>query len=115
MSQLRGAHAGPLSVDLTSHGCGVDVPVLATSHGAGPSPVPWVSIAQQPTGSRRLPAAQLLDGTLTGVGSATLDLGRACLRPGTAYRLTSNVPAELHLSDGRMLHLPAGTTTGTLP
>jgi len=115
VSQLRGAHAGPLSVDLTSHGCGVDVPVLATGHGAGLSPVPWVSIAQQPTGSRRLPAAQLLEGTLTGVGSATLNLGGACLRPGAAYRLTSNVPAELHLSDGRTVHLPAGTTTGTLP
>jgi len=115
VSQLRGAHAGPLSVDLTSHGCGVDVPVLATGHGAGLSPVPWVSIAQQPTGGRRLRAAQLLEGTLTGVGSATLDLGGACLRPGAAYRLTSNAAAELHLSDGRTVHLPAGTTTGTLP
>lgn len=115
VSGLRGRTSGPLSVDLTSHGCDVDVPVLANSHGAGAAPVPWISLGQYATGTRRLPARQLLEGTLTGVGRATLDLAQACLRPGAAYRLTSDGPVVLHLPGGRDLHLPAGTSSGVLP
>ncbi|HEV7207460.1 MAG TPA: hypothetical protein VGN54_01845, partial [Mycobacteriales bacterium] len=114
VSALRGARPGPLAVDLISHGCGVPVPALATSHGAGSSPVPWVSIAQQITAVHTSPAAQLLEGTLTGVASASLDLAGACLRPGASFRLTSDSPVRLLLSDGHLLRLPAGTSRGTL-
>jgi dienelactone hydrolase len=115
VSGLRGRSSGPMSVDLTSHGCGVEVPVLTTDQGAGTAPVPWLALSQARTGTRRLPAEQLLEGTLTGVGQVTLDLARACLRPGAAYRLVTDVPVVLHLAGGRALRLPAGSSRGTLP
>lgn len=113
VSELRGRTKGPLSVDLTSHGCGVGVPVLATGQNVGTSPVPWVSQEQHVTGNRHLRAQQLLEGSLTNVGSATLDLSGACLRPGATYRLTSDRPAVLTVGN-RVLHLPKGTSTGRL-
>jgi pimeloyl-ACP methyl ester carboxylesterase len=114
VGDLRGRATGPLAVDLTSQGCGVVTPELATTRGVGTAPVPWTSIAQQTTGSRRGPAAQVLTGTLSNVRSVVLSLAGACLRPGARYRITSYGPATVRLSDGYVLHLPAGTSSGTL-
>ena len=113
VSQLRGRAAGPLSVDRTSHGCGVTAPVNATRQDAGTSPVPWVSREQHPTGATHLPAAQLLEGTLTGVASLSIDPAGACLRPGATYRLTSDGRVQLRVG-GRLLQLPKGTSTGRI-
>ncbi|MGZ6827171.1 MAG: hypothetical protein ACXVGH_10295, partial [Mycobacteriales bacterium] len=114
VSGLRGRASGPLSVDLTSLGCGAVAPVLATSQGAGTAPVPWVSIAQQATGTRRTAAEQQLTGTLTNVRDVTVDLAGSCLRRGARYRITTDGPAVLHLSDGTLVRLPAGTSAGVL-
>jgi len=114
VSGLRGRHSGPLQIDLTSRGCGLSTPVQATTHGTGTSPVPWVSIAQQPTSLLHQAAQQHLQGTLTGIRDASIDLHTACLSPGATYQLTSDGPTTVHLSDGTVLQLPTGTSTGTL-
>lgn len=114
VSGLRGRASGPLSVDLSSAGCGTVAPVLARTQGAGTAPVPWVSISQQATGSRHGAATQVLTGNLTNVRDVTVDLAGACLRRGAHYRITSDGPAVLHLSDGAVVRLPAGTSQGVL-
>ncbi len=112
MSELRGRGPGPIAVDLTSHGCGVDVPALTTGSGAGPSPVPWVSLGQSATGSTHLPAQQLLEGTLSNVASLRVDTAGACLHGDITYRVTSAGPAVLHLADGRDIVLADGLNAG---
>ena len=55
-AQLRGREEGFVDTDLTTHGCGGEVPVLEQSTGAGPGPLPapWVSRVE---GRRRHRAA----------------------------------------------------------
>lgn len=113
VSALRGRVAGPLTVDLTSHGCGVTVPTLATTNGAGDAPVPWVSISQVQTGSTRLPAQQLLEGTLTNVRQLRVDPAATCLASGFRYRITSSGPAVLQVL-GRSINLVSGVNEGAV-
>lgn len=113
VSEIRGPDHAFLDTDLTSHGCGVTVPTPTTGEGAGPMPVPWVSKYRAATGSTTTPPAQLLEGTLANITSLRVDLPRACLAGNFAYRITSGVPAVLHLSDGRDIPLSPGVNTGT--
>jgi len=114
VSELRGQRPGTLDTDLTSHGCGVDVPVTADGTGAGPEPVPWTSLQRTQTGTRHLPAQQLLEGTLRNVKSLRIDLRGACLSRGATYRVDSDGPTVLALSDGRQVRLHKGVNSGTL-
>ena len=108
VSDIRARKAGYADTDLTSHGCGVDQPVLATSNDAGAEPVPWHSTEQIATSVKHLPAEALLEGTLRNVASETIDLGAACLGKRFAYKITSDGPATLRLSDGRSIALHEG-------
>src|SRR4051794_4417331 len=108
VSAIRGRKAGYIDTDLTSHGCGVEQPVLQTGSGTGTDPVPWTSQYQVAGGIKQLPAAQLLEGTLGNVASETIDVRAACLGRSFAYKITSDGPATLHLSDGRAIQLHNG-------
>ena len=44
-----------------------------------------------------------------------LDVRRACLTGAFTYAITSDGPATVTLSDGRVLILAAGANSGTLP
>ncbi|MDQ6648880.1 MAG: hypothetical protein M3Z02_01975 [Actinomycetota bacterium] len=112
LSAIRGAAPGFIDTDLTSYGCGVDVPTTMTGTGAGPAPVPWVSTFRKATGSTHLPAQQRLEGTLVNVASLTIDARRSCLAKGAAYSITTDRPAVLHLSDGTDVVLQAGPNSG---
>ena len=112
VSRLRGREPGDLRTDLTSHGCGGTVPVLGTTSGSGPAPLPWVSTEQRVTGTRTLAPAALLAGTLENVGSLRVDAAATCLTRAFDYRITSDGPAVLRLSDGRSLRLTKGLNTG---
>ena len=101
-------------VDVTSHGCGVAVPVTAAKTHAGPSPLPWTSSERVRTGTRNLPAEALLEGSVPNAGLLRVDVARACLRGGFDHRITSDGPAVLRLSDGRSLSLVKGLNTGRL-
>lgn len=113
VSGLRGRVAGPLSVDLTSHGCGVDVPVLATTQGAGAAPVPWVSLGQRQTAVRHLPAAQLLEGTVSNTRVVRVDPTATCLARGFTYRINADGPGSLVLPTGTVA-LVKGVNTGVV-
>lgn len=113
VSEIRGPDDAFLDTDLSSHGCGVTTPTTSTGEGAGPRPVPWVSKYRSATGSTTSPPSQLLEGTLSNVTSERIDLARSCLSGDFPYRITSNVPAVLHLSDGRDIPLSPGLNTGT--
>jgi pimeloyl-ACP methyl ester carboxylesterase len=108
VSAIRGRKPGFIDTDLTSSGCGVDQPVLESGSGAGPEPVPWTSEYQVATGVRHLPAKPLLEGALGNVASATIDAGEACLGKRFAYKIASDGPATLRLSDGRSIALHDG-------
>ncbi|GAC1612042.1 MAG: hypothetical protein NVS3B26_31050 [Mycobacteriales bacterium] len=114
VSGLRDRTAGPLTVDLTSAARGIPMQMLATSHGTGTAPVPWLSIAQAPTAERTSSAEQLLTGTLTNVSAVSVDLTAAGLQHGAAFRIASDGPALLHVG-ASVVRLVAGTNAGRLP
>jgi len=119
VSAIRPRDAGWADVDVTSFGCGVDVPRTEATRGAGEKPAPWVSEGRRVTGSDRLPAANRLEATLANVASFDVDVDgdAACVDAGPlAYRIATDGPTTIHLSDGRELVLTAaGTHEGTLP
>ena len=63
----------------------------------------------------RGPAVARLEGTLANVAQLRLDVRRACLTGAFTYAITSDGPATITMSDGRVLRLVAGANTGTLP
>jgi pimeloyl-ACP methyl ester carboxylesterase len=114
VSGLRGREEGFIDTDLTTHGCGGEIPTLEPGVGAGPRPVPWVSSSKDVTGTTALPAEQLLEGTLSNVASLSLDLDAMCLRAGAAYDITSDGPAVIALPNGEQLVLAEGENAGTI-
>jgi len=114
ISAIRGAGPGFIDTDLTSYGCGVDVPTTLTGSGSGPDPVPWVSTFRTATGSTHLPAQQKIEGTLVNVASLTIDARRSCLSRGAVYSISSDRAAVVHLSDGSDVSLQPGLNTGVV-
>lgn len=114
---LRGRGDGPLEVDLTSSGCGGEIPVVTAGRDAGPDPIPWVSDFHEVTGSEPVAEADRIEGALTNVASFTIDTTDACLSEGAVtYTVTTDGPTTLALSDGRLLTLDAaGEHRGLLP
>jgi dienelactone hydrolase len=117
VSDIRGRQKAYEDVDLTTYACGGSVPVTETSNGAGPSPVPWTSDYRRRTGTKPLAKRAAIEGTLKNVASLSIDTRATCLGDGpVAYKITTDGPATLTLSDGRAVRLPgAGTHAATLP
>jgi predicted esterase len=117
VSAIRTRTEGAGTVDLTTHGCGGILPVLESQPGAGVDPVPWVSQAEVVVGETPIERGDRLEGTLTNVGALRVDVDAACLSGGPiTYRITTDGPVELLLSDGRTLSLPAaGSHEGVVP
>ena len=114
VSRIRPRADGYADTDLTSSGCGAPVVTATDAPGAGPDPVPYVQDGRDVTVTRG-PAAARLEGTLANVAQLRLDVRRACLPGAFTYAITSDGPATVTLSDGRVLTLRAGANTGTLP
>lgn len=100
--------------DLTSSGCGAPVETATEVATPGTEPVPYVEEGRDVTSSRG-PAVARLEGTLANVAQLRVDVRRACLTGAFAYAITSDGPATITLSDGRVLRLVAGPNSGTLP
>lgn len=117
VAKIRTAKAGPGEVDLTTRACGGRVPVSEHGQGAGPDPVPYVMTFRRTIGSKELPRAAKLSGTLDNVRSLRIDASATCLaRKAFRYDITSTGPATITLSDDRKLRLPAaGRHAGLLP
>ena len=90
------------------------MPKTELGTGQGTDPLPFRSDFRRRTGVERLPKRAALEGTLANVRSLTVDAARTCLAGGAlAYRLTTDGPATVRLSDGRSIDLPrAGTFEG---
>ncbi|HEY7812848.1 MAG TPA: hypothetical protein VIC62_06390, partial [Nakamurella sp.] len=114
VSAIRGQNPGWIDTDLTSHGCGGSNPQFTTGNGAGPSPVPWVSIYQAVSGRTAAPATPMLEGTLHNLRSAHIDTRATCLGGGFAYSIQSDAAGVLTLSDGRQIPLHDGLNTGSV-
>ena len=111
VSGLRGREEGYVDVDLLSSGCGGSEPVLSPTLGGGPDPVPYVAQGAEVTGHRDVAQANRLEGTVSNVAAVKVDAGSACLSPAAvAYKLTTDGPVTLTLSDGRVLALAAAGT-----
>ncbi len=108
---LRPRGEGVADTDLTSAGCGAPVTTTTAVTSAGTVPVPYVEDGQDATTTRGARAATLT-GTLSGVGSLTVDVAGACLTGAVRYAVRSDGPATLTLSDGRALRLVAGMNEG---
>lgn len=116
LSRIANRGAGYGTLDLINHGCGATVPTTRTGSGAGEDPIPWISDYRARTGAVSLGARPELDGTLNNVSGLQIDARATCLvdRP-VSYRLTTDGPVALRLSDGRRLTLAgAGLHTGRL-
>ena len=116
VSQIAGRDAGYIDVDLHSLGCGQTAPrfVNGEDQGTGPLVLFWNRSFRHLDGETPVAAESRLEGTLGNVASLTIDSSAACLATGTSYRLSSNGPATLRFSDGRVLTLAAGLNEGTL-
>ena len=116
VSEIRGRAKGFEDVDLTSHGCGGPLPITEPGRSSGSDPVPWTSDYRRVTGSKKLAVANRLEGTLANVASLNVDTARACLGEGALdYKLETDGPATIRLSDGRSIELPrAGKHEGSI-
>ena len=114
VSRIRPRADGYADTDLTTSGCGAPVTTATDVPGAGTDPVPYVQDGRDVSVTRG-PAVARLEGTLANVASLRLDVRRTCLTGAFAYTITTDAPTAITLSDGRMLNLAAGTTTGTVP
>ena len=111
----RSQSPGLVETDLASAGCGRPSPLTTTGNGAGVGPVPWVSAFRLGTGSTPTARAKTLEGALGNVAALTVDTRRTCLAGSFSFRITSDGPATIHLSDGRTITLQKGLNVGTAP
>jgi hypothetical protein len=115
-SEIRGREEGHQDLDLTSAGCGGPVPTTTASNSSGTEPLPWAADLRTVTGTQALDRDNRVEGTLANVSSLRIDTEPTCLTPAPlAYDLTTDGPATLAFSDGRVLTLPvAGQFAGVL-
>lgn len=110
ISAITGRAPGYVDVDLASLACRNETPAFQTGHdaGTGPGPLAWVGEFRAPTDVTSATTMQRLEGTLANVQNLLIDTAGACLDTGTVgYAITTDGPAEIRLSDGRRLTLPA--------
>lgn len=110
ISAITGRAPGYVDVDLASLACRNETPAFQTGHdaGTGPGPLAWVGEFRAPTDVTSATTMQRLEGTLANVQNLLIDTAGACLDTGTVgYAVTTDGPAEIRLSDGRRLTLPA--------
>jgi pimeloyl-ACP methyl ester carboxylesterase len=120
VSDIDPAGPGHAYVDAISWGCGREEPVSLVSEAAGVQPLPWTSQRVDTVRTVRQPARDHIEVFVGNVNSLRIDTSRsrgACLGVGrVTYRVTTDVPTTIALSDGRRVLLPrAGTFEGTIP
>jgi pimeloyl-ACP methyl ester carboxylesterase len=118
VSGIEPAGPGYADVEARTWGCGLVTPTTSLTTGAGPFPVPWVSQTVAHTGETTEPARNHVELTLANVASVQIDVGSetgACLTADeVTYRVTTDRPVTITLSDGRHLDLPPGDHEGMI-
>jgi hypothetical protein len=78
-------------------------------------PVPFIQTFRRLMGEPVQAASEnRFTATLSNVESMRLDTTASCLRNGAAYTVVSDGPVVLNFSNGKVLNLPAGRSTGNL-
>jgi pimeloyl-ACP methyl ester carboxylesterase len=110
------AGSGFGDVDLTTQGCGGNLPVTSSTTGEGTDPVPWVSLGAAVSGETPLTQEPRLAGTLNNIASLTVDTQATCLATSAIeYDLTTDGTVTVRFTDGRTLVLSgAGEHVGTV-
>ena len=107
ISGLTTARDGYGDVDLTTQGCGGNLPVTEPVGGVGSDPVPWASQGAEVVRTTPLVQAPRLSGSLSNIATATIDVGATCLsRLAIHYDVTTDGPALIRFSDGRSVQVP---------
>lgn len=103
-------------VDILNRACGGSVAVSEKRNNTGTGPLPWFSLERVQLGQQAVMADKSIEGTLKNIASLTLDVEKTCLKGvPVKYTLSTDGPANVLLSDGRQLVLPAaGNFSGVL-
>ncbi len=112
---IRGRAPGYVDVDVVSRGCGRPEPTyqLGTDLGLGPLPLVWTRQFRRLVGEVATARESRIEAVLANVASFAIDPGGACLGVDPiAYRVATDGPVRIDLTDGRSLSLGAGTHEG---
>jgi hypothetical protein len=90
-------------------------PALEEGRSVGPDPVPWASQWRRVESWKEGPSSNHLVATFKNVRSVSIDTQAACVKAGPLrYTVESDGPVTVRFSDGRVLSLAKGTSSGTL-
>lgn len=115
ISKIRGRSEGDIAIEAESLACAGTTLQFSTGQTLGNGPVPFLQTFRRLNGMPLARATQnRLNASLRNVAALEIDTTGSCLLPGAAYQITSDGPVVLNFSNGRVLRLPAGTSTGNL-
>jgi len=115
ISNIKGRDVGDISMDVESFACVRSNTNFTTGQTAGNGPVPFIQTFRRLLGDPVQAASEnRLTANLSNVESMTIDTTASCLQNGAAYTVNSDGPVVLKFTNGKVLTLPAGTSTGNL-
>lgn len=115
LSNIKGRAEGDVSTDVESFACARNVSNFENGQTAGNGPVPFIQTFRRLMGEPVQAASEnRFTAMLSNVASMRIDTTASCLRNGAAYTVVSDGPVVLNFSNGKVLNLPAGTSTGNL-
>ena len=115
LSNIKGRAEGDISMDVESFACARSNRNFTTGQTAGNGPVPFIQTFRRLLGEPVQAASEnRFTATLSNVASMRVDTAASCLQNGAAYTVNSDGPVVLTFSNGKVLNLPAGTSTGNL-
>lgn len=115
LSNIKGRAEGDIEMDVESFACARSSAQFENGQTAGNGPVPFLQTFRRLVGVPVQAASEnRFTANLSNVASMDIDAAASCLRNGAAYMVVSNGPVVLTFSNGKVLNLPAGTSTGNL-
>lgn len=115
LSNIKGREAGDIEIDIESFACTRNTLQFENGQTLGNGPVPFIQTFRRVLGMPVQAASEnRFTANLNNVASVSIDNAASCLQNGAAYNVTSNGPVTLKFSNGRVLNLPAGNSTGNL-
>ena len=115
LSRIKGRAEGDIVMDVESFACARSTSTFENGQTAGNGPVPFIQTFRRLMGMPVQAASEnRFAANLSNVASMRIDTAASCLQNGAAYTVVSDGPVVLNFSNGKVLNLPAGTSTGNL-
>ncbi|MCR2747648.1 hypothetical protein [Limnobacter parvus] len=115
LSNIKGRAEGDIAMDVESFACTRSSVQFENGQTAGNGPVPFVQTFRRLIGMPVQTASEnRFTAKLSNVASMNIDAAASCLSNGAAYTVESDGPVVLTFSNGKVLNLPAGSSTGNL-